>query len=239
MSNQPPMHSRPRLENARVAVRSPRAAAVAGIIFAILTTLTIILIRVTIPVDLADSDVSWLNQDLSAISLALSFVPFAGIAFLWFIGVVRDRLGANEDQFFSTVFFGSGLLFLGLLFIIAALTGGLLTAYKIAPEDMSQSSVAILSAMTIHTLMSVYAVRMAGVFMISLGTLWYRTRVMPRPFIFLTYILAAVLLLTYAASAWLILILPLWVFVVSIYILWASFRGESPASETPPAEVIS
>lgn len=229
----------PRFDNARAAAKSPRAAAVAGIIFAILTTFTIILIRITIPDELKDTDVTWLEQDLSALSLALSLVPFAGIAFLWFIGVVRDRLGEKEDQFFSTVFFGSGLLFLGLLFIIAALTGGLLTSYLYAPEEMQESSVAILSASTIHTLMRVYAVRMAGVFMISLGTLWYRTRVMPRPFTFLTYILAAVLLVTYNASAWLILLLPIWVAVVSIYILWVSFRRESSNKNTPAGETSS
>lgn len=33
----------------------------------------------------------------------------AGIAFLWFIGVIRDRSGAHEDRFFATVFLGSGL----------------------------------------------------------------------------------------------------------------------------------
>jgi hypothetical protein len=43
-------------------------------------------------------------------------VPFAGIAFLWFIGVVRERLGEIEDRLFSTVFLRSGLLFLAMLF---------------------------------------------------------------------------------------------------------------------------
>ena len=43
----------------------------------------------------------------------MNLIPFAGIAFLWFIGVLRDRLGEQEDRFFATVFFGSGLLFLG------------------------------------------------------------------------------------------------------------------------------
>jgi hypothetical protein len=27
--------------------------------------------------------------------LALNLVPFAGLAFLWFIGVLRDRLGQS------------------------------------------------------------------------------------------------------------------------------------------------
>ena len=48
--------------------------------------------------------------------MGLYLVPFAGIAFLWFIGVVRDRIGEREDKFFATVFFGSGLLFVAMLF---------------------------------------------------------------------------------------------------------------------------
>ena len=42
--------------------------------------------------------------------MAVNLVPFAGIAFLWFIGVLRDRLGALEDRFFATVFLGLGML---------------------------------------------------------------------------------------------------------------------------------
>jgi hypothetical protein len=32
------------------------------------------------------------------IRLSLNLLPFAGIAFLWFIGVVRERLGEIEDR---------------------------------------------------------------------------------------------------------------------------------------------
>src|SRR5688500_19255791 len=55
-------------------------------------------------------------QRRSLIRISLHLVPFAGIAFLWFIGVVREQLGDVEDRLFSTVFMGSGLLFLALLF---------------------------------------------------------------------------------------------------------------------------
>ena len=55
--------------------------------------------------------------------LALNLVPFAGIAFLWFIGVVRDRLGMYEDRFFATIFFGSGILFLAMFFAAATVLG--------------------------------------------------------------------------------------------------------------------
>ena len=50
------------------------------------------------------------------IRLSLHLVPFA-VAFLWFIGVVRDQLGNVEDRLFSTVFLGGGLLFLAMLFV--------------------------------------------------------------------------------------------------------------------------
>jgi hypothetical protein len=55
---------------------------------------------------------------LPTVNFALTLVPFAGIAFLWFMGVVRSHLGRLEDQFFSTVFYGSGLLFLAMLFTL-------------------------------------------------------------------------------------------------------------------------
>jgi hypothetical protein len=70
----------------------------------------------------------WLTDSARrrAIVIALNLVPFAGIAFLWFIGVVRDRIGQREDRFFASVFLGSGLLFVAMLFAAAAFAGGLI-----------------------------------------------------------------------------------------------------------------
>jgi hypothetical protein len=57
---------------------------------------------------------------------------------LWFIGVLRDRLGQLEDRFFATVFFGSGLLFLAMLFTSAA-------SHAVVPE-CSRSVVQLIRA---------------------------------------------------------------------------------------------
>jgi hypothetical protein len=54
---------------------------------------------------------------LAAAARAPRAAAVAGIAFLWFIGVIRDHLGDREDRFFATVFLGSGLLFVAMLFI--------------------------------------------------------------------------------------------------------------------------
>src|SRR5207244_6006962 len=83
----------------------PRAAAIAGILFALLLTAALVLVRVGAPPDSGDTG-AWLTDPSSRrlVALALNLVPFAGIAFLWFIGVVRDRIGQREDRFFATVF---------------------------------------------------------------------------------------------------------------------------------------
>ncbi len=145
--------------------------------------------------------------------------------------MVRDRLGKFEDQLFSTVFFGSGLLFIGLMFVAAATAGAILTSYAIAPDALVQNGVITFGRAIMYTIMNVYAIRMAGVFMISLGTVWIRTRIMPRLLVFLTYLLALALLLAINFSVWLVLVFPAWVFVISVYILVVSLRGETREAE--------
>src|ERR1700727_3109426 len=103
----------------------PRGAAAAGIAFAVLTATSLILLRLSTPANPGSAG-EWLSDSgrRKAVSVALNLVPFAGIAFLWFIGVVRDSIGSQEDRFFATVFLGSGLLFVGMFFSAAALAGG-------------------------------------------------------------------------------------------------------------------
>lgn len=205
---------------------TPRAAAFAGIIFAILLSFSNTLIRISVPSSLADRG-DWLENQVSNVSLALSLLPFAGIAFLWFMGVIRDRLGEFEDRFFSTVFFGSGLLFLAMTFIAATIAGAILVSYSVNPTAMTESIAYTFSRAMMFQASNVYGIRMAGVFMVSLGTIWVRTRLMPRPLVWLTYGLALVLLMGISLSLWMTLIFPGWVFVISVYVLVLNYRRET------------
>jgi hypothetical protein len=155
-------------------LRTPRAAAIAGIIFALLYGASYFLIQLSVPAVPLDKG-DWWEKQVGTVSLGLSFLPFAGIAFLWFIGVIRDRLGALEDQFFSTLFLGSGLLYLGLTFASAAIAGGILTIYVIDPDVLTSGGVYLLARAISNRITSVYAIRMAGMFMFVLGTIWVRT----------------------------------------------------------------
>jgi hypothetical protein len=147
------------------------------------------------------------------ISLALNLAPFAGIAFLWFIGVVRDRLGQLEDRFFATVFLGSGLLYIAMFFVSAALAGGFLRVLSSGPENLIESGTYAVSRAQMYQLMSLYATKMAGVFMISVSTISLRTRIVPRWMSFLGYALALMLLLSVVTTGWSPMVFPLWVFL--------------------------
>jgi hypothetical protein len=97
-------------------LRTPRAAGLAGIVFAVLFGLIVVLLRRVVPADPHDAG-AWLTKAGSRreIQLALGLVPFCGIFFLWFMGAVRSRIGETEDKFLATVFLGSGLLFIAML----------------------------------------------------------------------------------------------------------------------------
>jgi hypothetical protein len=209
----------------RKALKSPRSAAIAGIIFSALYGTSMVLINISLPHEPA-AGFSWLETDVRTVTLALNLIPYAGIAFLWFIGVIRDLLSDMEDRLFATVFLGSGLLFLALTFMGAALAGGLLSSYAIESSVLVQSGVLTYSRKVIYHIFNIYAIRMAGVFMISLATIWLRTGLMHRGWAFLTYILALVLLLSIDYSFWVTLIFPGWVLVISVYILIRNLRNQ-------------
>lgn len=203
---------------------SPRAAALAGVLFAVLFTTALALLRSALPETLT-SDADWLDADTSVrVGIGLSLVPFAGIAFLWFMGVVRDRFKDAEDQLFSSVFIGSGLLFLAMLFVSSAIAGGLITTAPLLADEQSRSEITTFGRAVMLQVTNIYALRMAGVMLISLATMWLRTGVMPKWLAFVTYAVAAVLLFVTTLSLWATLIFPLWVLGVSILILVVNYR---------------
>jgi len=214
----------------RTALKTPRAAAIAGIIFSVLYGASMVLITISLPQGPA-TGLSWLENDARTVTLALNLIPYAGIAFLWFIGVIRDLLSDREDRLFATVFLGSGLLFLALTFIGAALAAGLLSSYATESSVLLQSGVLTYSRKVIYHVFNIYAIRMAGVFMISLATIWLRTGLMHRGWAFLTYVLALLLLLSIDYSFWVTLIFPGWVLVVSVYILIRNLHNQ-PREDT-------
>jgi hypothetical protein len=220
----------------RQAFTAPRAAAVAGGIFAALLIVGLGVIRVSVYADPSQPE-TWVNEPgrRDAVRFALNLFPFAGIAFLWFMGVLRHRLGTREDQFLATAFLGSGLLFVVSLFSAAALAAGLLEAVADGQLVLPNCETYYFGRRTVYTLLNVFAIKMAAVFMFSTGTIGLRTGFLPRWLAFVGYGCGVVLLLVITSWAWIILLFPLWVLLVSAVILAAEFgkRRDGTGSSVP------
>lgn len=212
----------------RPGLRTPRAAAIAGIIFSVLMICSLWPLWRSVPVDPLEAG-SWLQTHSRRVSLALNFVPFAGVAFFWFLGVLRDRLGEKEDQFFATVFLGSGLMFLGMLFVAASAMGGLILAHSAASGEIPGSATFAFARAFTYNVMQIYALKMAGVFMITTSTLALKTNLTARWIALLGYALAALLLVGSGYLDWVLFIFPAWVLLVSLYILIDNL-GDSPGA---------
>jgi hypothetical protein len=210
----------------RERLRTPRAAAIAGIIFSLLFAASLILVWVSIPANPLGPATPVIKH-LKIISFSLNLLPFAGIAFLWFIAVMRDRLGEREDRFFATVFLGSGLLFIAMVFNAAASAGGIILVLRSGSENLIQTGAYALGRAEIQQTMHIYAMKMAAVFMTTISRISLQTRVFPPWMAFLGYVLALILLLSVGTIEWIPLVFPLWVLLISAYILTENLHGQS------------
>jgi hypothetical protein len=219
-----------RIARRQKAIRTPKAAAIAGIVFALLVGAAMVLIWVAIPEDSRRAGEFMLDDSSrDLVVVALHLLPFSGIAFLWFIGVIRDRLGENEDRFFATVFLGSGLLFVAMVFCAGAVAGGL----AVSADDLAALDLPVWTygRRVTYGLITIYAMRMAGVFMISTTTLSMRLQIVPKWLAIAGYVGAIVLLLTTGRFPYVAIIFPAWVLVLSVHLLVSTVRQHSDVAE--------
>jgi hypothetical protein len=212
---------------------TPRAAGVAGLVFSALFVVALILLRNrpasnATAAEIADFYVS--RGGGRAALVGLYVVPFAGIAFLWFVAAIRSHLGDREDRFFSTVLFGSGILFVTTLFGASACAGALVTGVKFLDEPAPSADAVVLARSLGFSLLFVFGVRMAAVFMLVSSTIGLRTGFLPRWLVFAGYVCGVIYMFTVTYVEALALLLPAWVTAVSIEILRAGRRRGTASS---------
>ncbi|MFD7600291.1 hypothetical protein ACFWAN_06855 [Streptomyces mirabilis] len=196
-------------------LRTPRAAGLAGTVFALLLAAAIVLVRIAIPA--GDAETATVAPDQRwQVRAALEILPFAGIFFLWFMGALRARVGDAENRFIATVFMGSGLVYVATMFAAGAAAGSVLSQ----PSGFGRHFA--------YTLMTTYALRMAAVFVFTTSTIGHRLRVLPRSLAVFGYLAGLVLLVAGSSLPWSELVFPFWALVVSLHILRAG--PHAPAS---------
>jgi hypothetical protein len=203
----------------------PRVVAISGILFSVLYIASLVLIRLAVPADPTEPGV-WLADPASVkwVRTALNLVPFTGIAFLWFMAVLRNRIGLLEDRFFATVFLGSGLLFVAMLFAAGAVSRGLLDTFATGTNLPDHNETYRVCRGMTYALMNTFGMRMAAVFMFVTSTIGLRTAVLSRWVSFVGYAFGVVLLLVITDFAWIALLFPFWALLVSTYIFYADFH---------------
>src|SRR5215475_6020106 len=161
----------------------PRAAAIAGLVFSSLMIVSLAIIRLALPgAPTAEGRANPIFG--TATALALYLVPFAGIAFLWFLGVLRSRIGGAEDQFFATVFLGSGLLFAASLFASAAVARAAFDTAQTSSFGRSGDEVYYFARQVSYAFLNIFGVKMAAVFIFSTCVIALRTAILPRWIVF-------------------------------------------------------
>ncbi|MDJ0385592.1 hypothetical protein [Streptomyces sp. G-G2] len=190
-------------------------AGLVGVVFAVLLAAAIVLARIALPEGGGADQVEVTSGQRDAVTTALELVPFAGIAFLWFMGALRAHTGDAEDRFVSTVFLGSGLIFVACLFGAAAAAGTVLDA------DQPQ----LFGRHFAYTLLTTFAMRMAAVFVLATSTIGRKLGVFPRALALGGYLAGLVLLVVGSSLPWSELVFPAWALIVSLYLLKAGRRA--------------
>ena len=217
-------------------LETPRAAGVAGLLFSALFVISVFLVRVRPATGSTAQEISdfYLEQDSGRLVLAgLYVVPFAGIAFLWFLAAIRSHLGPYEDRFFGTVLLGSGLLFVAMLFAASAAAGALVAGVKFLDQPPPSADGVVLARAIAFAFLFVFGVRVAAVFMLVASTIGLRTGMLPRWLVVAGYAAGLVFLFTVAYVELLVLLLPAWVTAGSIVILRTG-RAPTPGWSSSP-----
>ncbi len=210
-------------------LETPRGAGIAGLAFSALFVVAVLALRVRPASGSSAQEIAdfYLEQQEGRVALiGLYVVPFAGIAFLWFVAAIRSHLGAQEDRFFATVMLGSGILFVAMLFAASAAAGALVAGVKFLDQPAPSSDTVVLARAIGFAFLFVFGVRVAAVFMLVASTIGLRTGLLPRWLVGAGYVCGLVFLFTVAYVEMLALLFPAWVAAVSVVILRAPSRSE-------------
>ena len=232
------VHAFPRRTSTSIYGRfaSIEAAAIAGLLFAVLTLVSVTLL-LRLPDASSASDIASFYDDPDERRLdllALNLAAFSAIAFLWFIAVIRRRIGTREDRFFATVFLGSGLVYVGLMLaaamMLTAPSVGIDFGNGIPPGQHTYSTVI---GFGFGLLLSVI-LRVQAIFVFTTSTLILRTRVLHGWVPVIGYVTASVLIIMPILTRPAGFAFPIWVAVVSLALLIRRHdRIESINRETP------
>jgi len=205
------------------------SAALAGVVYAVLAFIALWLLSGYPDLDLSDAELSaWFDNRSNEARLltGLNLVAISSIAFLWFVAVMRRRIGKHEDQFFGTVFFGSAVAFTVVWMVAgAALAAPAVATTMLGAASVSESSASLAAGLG-WALLLVVAPRLQAVFVFTTSTVIRRSQVLPNWLAVFGYVIAIGMFVMPLVFTSLGVAFPVWVLVVSIALLTLRERGD-------------
>jgi hypothetical protein len=229
-------HTRSATPPWRRRLASIEAAALAGIVCAVGWSISLRGLLAAPPVDAHPSEIRryYGNPDAGLnVLLLLQVMVIATLAFLWFLGVLRSRLGDRAPHLVVTVFFAGGILTAALAFVGTAALAAPAVLVEAGGRIPSADAASITRAMAV-TILSVFTPRVATLVMISSASLGRKTGALPRWLVTVTYVVAAVELLNVTISEPTLYVFPAWVALVSLVLLVRRSTGRLDAAVVAP-----
>lgn len=213
----------------REITRYSQMSGVSGIVFAILLVVAMVLVKQAPGLGVPDSVYMAFYQGNSdvLVTLGLYIVPFAGIAFLWYMAATRALLTAHAGalpEIPRLLQQASGVTWVCMMFAGAAAVGAVALLSVFSVDPLPQVGVARALASAGYGLVFVYGVRVAGMYMITTTTLASKAGLLPRWLALLGYLAAAFLLVSTTFHPAILLIFPTWVVLVSVLVLCRASR---------------
>jgi hypothetical protein len=215
-----------------------RTSGLAGIVFAALMVVALILVHRAPGLGAPDSTYADFYRNGNGddlVTTGLYLVPFAGIAFLWFMAATRTLILAMPNpngkgtasplQIFLQQ--ASGLLFVAMLFAGSALVGSvaLLTVFSSNPAPAPD--IARTAASAGYGLVFVFGVKAAGMFLLTTTSIARASGLINRWVALISIVAGVFLLLSATFYPATLLVFPGWVVLVSVLALMRAGRLES------------
>ena len=213
-----------------------------GIVYAVLFLLSFWLLSRTPGARASDDELTTFyasGRGRVLILVGLYLMPFAGIAFIWFIVALRMWISGHvrrENALLSNIQLISGIIFVALFFSTAATYAAAASAVEIGHATVSPTVARQLPLLG-STLMFVFAVRMAAMFVFTTTNIARSVGILPRWFVLLSFAVGIFLLLSATFSYWLVLVFPIWVLVLCVFLLLRA--RHIPADAMLPSRVIA
>ncbi|GLZ50739.1 hypothetical protein [Actinomycetospora sp. NBRC 106378] len=217
-----------------------RVAAASGIAFVALFAAAMVLLDRAPHLDAPDAAYAAFyagGGDTLVVAIGLYLVPLAGIAFLWHLTAIRallDTLTPRPSGMAHGLNLLAGVVFVTMLFAGTAALGAIAFATSrgstVPPDPTTARALTALG----YGLVFVFAVRGAGMFVLTTTTLLRVGGVLRLPWAVVGWLLGAFLLLAATNDPAALLVLPAWVLLIAVALL----RHRSPADTPDPTPTV-